>query len=35
VQERLLAGLTGGETKTLVRLLAKMADAAEDDGGED
>ena len=35
VQERLLAGLTGAEARTLVRLLAKMADAAEDDGGED
>ena len=35
VQERLLAGLTAVEAKTLVRLLAKMADAAEDDGGDD
>jgi DNA-binding MarR family transcriptional regulator len=35
VQERLLAGLTVAEAKTLVRLLAKMADAAEDDGGDD
>jgi DNA-binding MarR family transcriptional regulator len=35
VQERLLAGLTGAEAKTLVRLLAKMADGTEDDGGND
>jgi MarR family transcriptional regulator, lower aerobic nicotinate degradation pathway regulator len=35
VQERLLSGLTAAEAKTLVRLLAKMADAAEDDGGDD
>jgi len=35
VQERLLAGLTGAEAKTLVRLLAKMADGTEDDGGDD
>ncbi len=35
VQERLLAGLTAAEAKTLIRLLAKMADAAEDDGGDD
>ena len=35
VQERLLAGLTGAEAGTLVRLLARMADAAEDDGGDD
>jgi DNA-binding MarR family transcriptional regulator len=35
VQERLLAPLTPGEAKTLVRLLVKMADAgdAEDDDG--
>jgi MarR family transcriptional regulator, lower aerobic nicotinate degradation pathway regulator len=32
VQERLTAGLTEAETKTLIRLLAKVADAAEDDG---
>ena len=31
VQERLLTGLTAAEAKTLVRLLAKMADAADDD----
>jgi DNA-binding MarR family transcriptional regulator len=30
VQERLLASLTDAEAKTLIRLLAKMADAAED-----
>jgi len=35
VQERLLAPLTAAEARTLVRLLAKMADAAEDDGGDD
>ena len=35
VQERLLAPLTAAERKTLVRLLAKMADAGEDDGGDD
>jgi DNA-binding MarR family transcriptional regulator len=35
VQERLLAPLTAAEAKTLVRLLAKMADAGEDDGGDD
>ena len=35
VQERLLAGLTAAEAKTLVRLLAKMADGDEDDGGDD
>jgi DNA-binding MarR family transcriptional regulator len=35
VQERLLAPLTSAEEKTLIRLLAKMADAAEDDGGDD
>ena len=35
VQERLLAPLTPAEAKTLVRLLAKMADAGEDDGGDD
>ena len=34
VQERLLAPLTEAEAKTLVRLLARMADAGED-GGED
>ena len=31
VQERLLAPLTPAESKTLIRLLAKMADAADDD----
>jgi DNA-binding MarR family transcriptional regulator len=35
VQERLLAPLTAAEARTLVRLLAKMADAAEDDGRDD
>ena len=35
VQERLLAGLTAAEAKTLVRLLAKMADGDEDDGDDD
>ena len=35
VQDRLLAPLTAGEAKTLVRLLGKMADAGEDDGGDD
>jgi len=35
VQERLLAGLTAAEAKTLVRLLAKMADGDENDGGDD
>jgi len=35
VQERLLAGLTAAEAATLVRLLAKVADAGEDDDGED
>ena len=34
VQERLLAPLTAAEAKTLVRLLAKMADA-DDDVGHD
>jgi DNA-binding MarR family transcriptional regulator len=34
VQERLLAPLTEAEAKTLVRLLARIADAGED-GGED
>jgi DNA-binding MarR family transcriptional regulator len=33
VQDRLLAPLTTGEAKTLVRLLGKMADGGEDDGG--
>lgn len=32
VQQRLLAGLTAGEGKTLVRLLAKIADGGEGDG---
>jgi MarR family transcriptional regulator, lower aerobic nicotinate degradation pathway regulator len=31
VQERLLAPLTAAEAKTLIRLLARMADAAETD----
>jgi DNA-binding MarR family transcriptional regulator len=35
VQERLLAPLTAAEAKTVVRLLGKMADGGEDDGGED
>jgi DNA-binding MarR family transcriptional regulator len=35
VQERLLAPLTAAEAKTLVRLLATMADAGEDDRGDD
>ena len=35
VQDRLLAPLTAGEVKTLVRLLGKMADGGEDDGGDD
>ena len=35
VQERLLAPLTAAEAKTLVRLLAKMADGDEDDGADD
>jgi len=35
VQERLLAGLTAGEGKTLIRLLAKIADGAEDDACDD
>jgi len=35
VQDRLLAPLTAGEAKTLVRLLGKMADSGEDDGGDD
>jgi len=35
VQDRLLAGLTTAEAKTLVRLLAKMADGDEDDGVDD
>ena len=35
VQERLLAPLTSAEEKTLIRLLARIADAAEDDGGDD
>jgi DNA-binding MarR family transcriptional regulator len=34
VQERLLAALTATEAKTLIRLLAKMADAAEGDRGD-
>jgi len=34
VQERLIAPLSSAEAKTLVRLLSKMADAAEDDGGD-
>jgi DNA-binding MarR family transcriptional regulator len=35
VQERLIAPLSPGEAKTLIRLLARMADAAEDDGDVD
>jgi DNA-binding MarR family transcriptional regulator len=35
VQERLLAPLTAGETKTIVRLLTKMADAPLDEGNGD
>ena len=35
VQDRLLAPLTAGEARTLVRLLGKMADDGEDDGGGD
>ena len=35
VQERLVAPLTGAEAKMLVRLLAQMADAADDDEEED
>jgi len=35
IQERLLAPLTATEAKTLIRLLGKMADAVEDDGGDD
>jgi MarR family transcriptional regulator, lower aerobic nicotinate degradation pathway regulator len=35
VQERLLAPLTAGETKTIVRLLTKMADAPIDEGNGD
>jgi DNA-binding MarR family transcriptional regulator len=34
VQARLLAPLSSAEAKTLTRLLSKMADAVEDDGGE-
>ena len=35
VQDRLLAALTAAEAKTLVRLLGKIADGGEDDGGDD
>jgi len=35
VQKRLLASLTPAEGKTLVRLLAKIADAADTDGREE
>ena len=35
VQDRLLAPLTAAEAKTLMRLLGKMADGGEDDGGDD
>jgi len=35
VQERLVAGLTTAEARTLIRLLAKMADNAEDDRADD
>jgi len=34
VQHRLLAPLTAAEAKTLVRLMAKMADGDEDDGAD-
>ena len=34
VQERLLAPLTDAEAKTLIRLLAKMADAGDEDGDD-
>jgi MarR family transcriptional regulator, lower aerobic nicotinate degradation pathway regulator len=34
VQERLLAPLTPAEANTLIRLLAKMADAVEDGNGD-
>jgi len=35
IQDRLLAPLTAGEAKTLVRLLGKMADDGEDAGADD
>jgi len=35
VQQRLLAGLTAGEGKTLIRLLAKVADGPGDDARHD
>ena len=35
IQERLLAPLTATEANTLIRLLGKMADAVEDDSGDD
>jgi MarR family transcriptional regulator, lower aerobic nicotinate degradation pathway regulator len=35
VQDRLIAPLTDAEAKTLVRLLAKIADGDEDDGDDD
>jgi DNA-binding MarR family transcriptional regulator len=35
VQDRLLAALTAAEAKTLIRLLAKVADGGEDDVGSD
>ena len=35
VQKRLLASLTPAEGKTLVRLLAKIADAADSDGKDE
>ena len=35
VQERLIAPLSPGQAKTLIRLLARMADAAEDAGDVD
>jgi len=35
VQDRLLAGLTAAEGKTLIRLLAKMADATAGAAGDD
>jgi len=35
VQDRLLAALTAAEAKTLIRLLAKVADGGEEDVGSD
>jgi DNA-binding MarR family transcriptional regulator len=34
IQDRLVAPLTAAEAKTLVRLLAKMADGDDDEGGD-